>query len=329
MTTKKSTNVRTLTAMPVSKLAIALRAVEWFSPRAAGEVLRKLFFRAPKRRKVMPQEQAILNRAQRSQAATGGESVAVYSWGSAGPRVILVHGWGGNAAQMTPLVEPLLEAGYAVTAFDAPAHGASSGTSMTIPMLAQAVRDVGGANVHLLVAHSMGAASAMLAVTRGFEVERAVFISPPSDPAMWFQRFSEYFQLSPAMRLQTRLALEAHVAMSMEELRATSLGASFNAPLLVIHDRNDREVSHADGETVVKSVPEGRMISTEGLGHRKILSERTVIESTVGFLAGETRNAGCKTCGAQKEGGLEVCARCQLAEDLYDRSRRWSLLSAA
>ena len=43
------------------------------------------------------------------------------------PPVLLLHGWDGRAAQMISFVEPLVDAGYAVLAVDAPAHGASAG----------------------------------------------------------------------------------------------------------------------------------------------------------------------------------------------------------
>ncbi|MCH2000159.1 alpha/beta hydrolase, partial [Achromobacter xylosoxidans] len=36
-----------------------------------------------------------------------GQTVYYYVWGDSGPRVLLVHGWGGDAAQMTAYVEPL------------------------------------------------------------------------------------------------------------------------------------------------------------------------------------------------------------------------------
>jgi pimeloyl-ACP methyl ester carboxylesterase len=38
------------------------------------------------------------------------------------PAVLLVHGWGGNAAQMRAFVFPLLSAGYRVIAYDRPAR---------------------------------------------------------------------------------------------------------------------------------------------------------------------------------------------------------------
>src|SRR5687767_1052462 len=52
----------------------------------------------------------------------GGE-LAVTTWGSSRPAVLLMHGWGGARAQMTGFVDPLLFAGYRVVAYDQPGHG--------------------------------------------------------------------------------------------------------------------------------------------------------------------------------------------------------------
>ena len=55
----------------------------------------------------------------------------MWRWGSRdAPAVLLVHGWGGNAAQMRAFVFPLLSAGYRVIAgtdFDDRLHGGMSG----------------------------------------------------------------------------------------------------------------------------------------------------------------------------------------------------------
>jgi pimeloyl-ACP methyl ester carboxylesterase len=52
-----------------------------------------------------------------------GRHIVTWRWGSVeNPAVLLVHGWGGNAAQMRAFVFPLLSAGYRVIAYDRPAR---------------------------------------------------------------------------------------------------------------------------------------------------------------------------------------------------------------
>ncbi|MEZ4682380.1 MAG: alpha/beta fold hydrolase [Caldilineaceae bacterium] len=62
-----------------------------------------------------------------------------YSWGS-GPTVLLVHGWAGRGSQLAPLVAPLVNAGYRVVAFDAPAHGDSPGDRTNLLEVSNLIR---------------------------------------------------------------------------------------------------------------------------------------------------------------------------------------------
>ncbi|MGZ5446135.1 MAG: alpha/beta hydrolase [Thermoanaerobaculia bacterium] len=56
-----------------------------------------------------------------------------WSWGE-GPAVLLVHGWGGHAAQFQSFVEPLVRAGFRAIAFDAPSHGSSGAPPRHAPV---------------------------------------------------------------------------------------------------------------------------------------------------------------------------------------------------
>src|SRR6201999_2421848 len=91
-------------------------------------------------------------------------SLAVYRWGD-GPSVLLVHGWGGSAGQMTAFGEPLREAGFSVVAFHAPGHGASTGSWLAIPRFAAALAAVARFHgpLHGIIAHSLGGPAALMA----------------------------------------------------------------------------------------------------------------------------------------------------------------------
>jgi pimeloyl-ACP methyl ester carboxylesterase len=106
------------------------------------------FLRPPPPRRNLKREDAILEGADISRlrivpgTENDVEEIAVYHWGKGGRRILLVHGWGGKAAQFFSFVGPLLDAGFEVIAFDAPAHGASSGSFASGPVFARAARTV-------------------------------------------------------------------------------------------------------------------------------------------------------------------------------------------
>src|SRR5262249_23795333 len=144
----------------------------------------------------------------------------VVSWVSgAGPRILLVHGWGGRGAQLGAFVEPLVERGFSVAWFDGPAHGASDGRQATIPEMATGLRAVVDAvgPAHRVIAPWAGAMVTAWAVHRwlleGFVdlPEAIALVAPPADFVAYFEHFARLWRLSDEARGQFRHQLEARV----------------------------------------------------------------------------------------------------------------------
>ena len=64
------------------------------------------------------------------------------------------------------------------------------------------------------------------------------------------------------------------------------MAREMTAPLLVVHDRDDRETFWSEGNALVEAWPGARLISTSGLGHRRVLREPAVIEEARQFVTG-------------------------------------------
>jgi pimeloyl-ACP methyl ester carboxylesterase len=57
---------------------------------------------------------------------------------------------------------------------------------------------------------------------------------------------------------------------------------------LVIHDSNDRFIPHSEAVELAGAWPDGRLITTTGLGHHRILRDPEVIDSAVAFISEST-----------------------------------------
>jgi pimeloyl-ACP methyl ester carboxylesterase len=290
----KSTNVRPVKDAP-PLLRAGVQALAALSPRAAAAVVAPLFFRTPPRRRAEPAERTLLDQAERRDLGDGADALATWTWGRRGPLVLLAHGWGGSVAQLTPLVPPLLAAGYRVVAADAPGHGASAGRTASIPRFARSMARVEALRgpLHGVVAHSMGGAAFSLAAARGLAARRAVFIGPPSDAAQWYRDFVRFLRLPDRAEPALRQAVEGIAGERLDRLNSGALGPALRMPLLVIHDRHDREVALESGERVAADAPDGRLHVTEGLGHRRILRDPGVAALAVEFL-GSAEAAGAR-----------------------------------
>ncbi|HKE17045.1 MAG TPA: alpha/beta fold hydrolase [Kofleriaceae bacterium] len=212
--------------------------------------------------------------------------LAARSWGT-GATALLVHGWNGRGAQLAPIARALAARGYRAVAFDHPAHGDSRGRTVTIPEMADAIQMVseqlGG--VQALVAHSLGAVAATLALSRGgLRPERAAFLAPPLDPEEWVTRFGRALGLPASADGDLIAAIEARAGMSVSALRPLALAPALSTELLIVHDRGDREVPLENGEALAQAWPGAHLVTTDGLGHRRLLASPGVVELVAEFI---------------------------------------------
>ncbi len=316
VSSEKSTNVR-LFALRSSMTVLS--AISTGLAARAGERL----FLSPPHHPAPARERAALADVER--LAFPGRGGILRGWRmGAGPAVLLVHGWGGRSGQLAPLGRALAEAGLAAVAFDGPAHGASDGRIASVSSFADAVGEVAGrVGAVAAVGHSMGGAAVTLALARGLPLGAVVTMGMPRAPAAWFEQFSAALALGPRLREAVRERLERRVGARMADLDLPRLApVRTDVPLLVVHDRGDREVPFEDGAAIAEAWPGARLHATDGLGHRRILRDGAVVEAVVAFLAGALPR--CETCGrlAARPGRSPRCDGCQMASELWDRDGR-------
>jgi len=265
------------------------------------------------------------------EALTGAEPLAVPFQGGRlqawrfgeGPAVLLMHGWGGRGGQMTPLVPALLEKGCSVVTFDAPAHGISSGRLATVPLFGEAAAEVAArVGARAAIGHSMGAAGLSVALLRGLHLDAAVFVAPPRSPAGFFGEFSRALGLRPGVERATRERLERRVGMPLTEFDMPRMAGKQSAPLLVVHDQGDREIPWTDGAAIAAAWPGARMMTTKGLGHRRILRDPDVAARAASFIEERLARCGCGRPASQGSPLEPLCSGCALERELFDRAGR-------
>lgn len=253
-------------------------------PGLAASAGRRLFFMPPRTRR-RPEQRAVLASARRLEIVTSRGKIAGWSWGR-GETVLLLHGWGGHAGQLTPFVGPLLERGFRVLALDLPAHGESPGRQASVRHFADAIAEAVEPFAPLagIVAHSLGSSAAALALSRGLESRAAVFLSPPSRFGPIFERVSRTFGWGESLRRRFERGAEAWVGLRFDDVEPRRLAGAQRTPLLVVHDRSDDEIRVEEGEELARLWPGARVRLTEGLGHYRILRDPATVVETVAFL---------------------------------------------
>ncbi len=221
-----------------------------------------------------------------------GRAIATWRWGSReAPAVLLAHGWGGHAAQMRAFVFPLLSAGFRVIAYDQPAHGVSEGRLTGLPDFAEVLTEIAAyhGDVQAVIGHSLGAAATALAIASGkARFSTAVLVSPPADMVGYSRRFARWYWMPEAVRRAMQAAIEERYGVLWESLDVRRLAARIHARALVVHDRDDRIVPWTQGAQVASHWPGARLLSTDGLGHRRILDDEFVTRAAADFVSGRS-----------------------------------------
>ena len=275
--------------MVLKLLRLAFRIGGRLSPTAAGRMAYKLWF-TPTRFKTPAREKKSLESAEIEYLQINDHSIATYSWGPnnpAMPIVLLVHGWSGRGSQLGSFVQPLLDAGYRVLSFDAPAHGKSSGKQTNLYEVADTLLALQNhyGDFDSVITHSFGGPCIAMAVQRGFTTKRIASICPPATTIGLVEKFNSALHVPEKAASNMIRHIETTFGKTIwEDISMINTVKAFTMPGLLIHDSNDADIPWQEGQAVAQAWNNASFVKTSGLGHRRILRDADVIETTVRFI---------------------------------------------
>ncbi len=270
---------------------LAFRIGGRLSPRLAGRFAYRLWLTSP-RFKTPASERSALESAIVEYHPIKHHKIATYIWGrsmpTAKPTILLVHGWSGRGTQLGAFVEPLLDAGYRVLSFDAPAHGKSSGKQTTIYEITDVILALQQhyGEFDAVITHSFGGPCTALAVQKGLRIEHFVAICPPATIAGLVTKFASALHLTDRTSARLIQRIEKSFGKHIwQELAMTEIVEDIDVPGFVIHDTQDVDIPWEEGQAVACAWNNAPFKITNGLGHRRILRDADVITSAIDFIS--------------------------------------------
>jgi pimeloyl-ACP methyl ester carboxylesterase len=216
----------------------------------------------------------------------GDSALPAASFGQ-GPTVLLVHGWEGSRADMVPLAKALAATGHRAVVFDMPAHGQAGGDTASIPVFADALRAAARAlgPIEAVVAHSVGAAATILALSQERFTDRVVLIGTPAryrDFARAFARGAGLGEMGTASMLAALGRQGLDLSAIDGPVLARRLGG---VDALFLHAPDDRVVSINDARQTAAAWPGARFSEVGNLGHVRLLSDSCLAAQVTDFVA--------------------------------------------
>ena len=215
------------------------------------------------------------------------KEIVVYEYGKSNKKILLVHGWSGRGTQLVKIADELLKLGYMTISFDAPAHGKSKGNSSIMIEFIASILEIEKqyGPFEFAVGHSLGGMSVLNAIKQNLQVKKAVIIGSGDIIQDIIDDFICKLQLKPEYGIKLRDHFEAKFGGKMDDYSAYKAAEKTEIPVLVIHDKDDDDVSVKAAYNIQKHLKQSEIMITEGLGHRKILGDETVIQKIREFIS--------------------------------------------
>jgi pimeloyl-ACP methyl ester carboxylesterase len=214
------------------------------------------------------------------------KEIVVYHYGESTHKILLVHGWSGRGTQLYKIADELLKNGFSTLSFDAPGHGKSPGNATimiefieTILFLQQKYGPFEAA-----IGHSLGGISLLNANRKGLKIKHLITIGSADIIKDIIDDFVNNLKLQPKIGIALQHHFEKKYGQSMHDFSAFLSAKDVDIPVLIIHDKDDTEVSVKCAINIHKNLKKGQLMITKGLGHRKILGNTDVLEKTIDFL---------------------------------------------
>ena len=255
-------------------------------PEYALQRLYQLFCEPRKGKLKLKELPSFLKKAERKTFNVGKDNIMTYHWKNNGKRILLVHGWESNSGRWEEVVERLHGLGYEIIAFDAPAHGLSSGNELHVPLFAECIKTVQDKyHAHFAIGHSAGAMSLVFQnyafpETQGFE--KLVLLGSPSEMTKIIKDMAHILRLKDKVVQDLDQFFKQKFGFYFKEFSIAKFAQHMKSPSLVIHDKYDRIAPVKAAHAIAGNLENGQLIITEGQGHS--LNKRSVIDHYVEFI---------------------------------------------
>ncbi len=242
-------------------------------------------FVTPRKGKILPFQASYLEEAKHDWMKVAGKRIKTYQWTGFKETVLLVHGWESNAFRWRNLIRYLKEEGYGILAFDAPAHGHSSGSILNVMLYAECAHHaVEQYKPDYIIGHSMGG---MAAVYHQYlypdtSLKKIVTIGSPSDLYDIMMQYQKILRFNNRVLQALDDYYKMHFGFGIQDFSTAQYAKDIRIPGFIIHDELDTIAPVKASEKVHAAWENSRFLRTSGLGHS--MHQEEVNEAIIRFL---------------------------------------------
>jgi len=262
-----------------------LNSLSVISPATAGKQGFNIFC-TPIAPPVKSHHHQFLETARKFHFHTEGNQLQAYQWGQGKKKILFLHGWQSHSFRWKKYIKAFSPEEYSIYAFDAPAHGLSSGKYINIPIYSDAIKaflqKIGAMDA--VISHSMGSFSALHALHhhQDIEVNKLVLLGSPGEANDFIYFYQNMTGLSDRTLQHILNYFERILNRKPDYFSAPAFASTLKVPGLIIHDKGDDEAPYHHAQRIHEVWTQSKLITTEGFGHN--LRNPEVIEMVKDFV---------------------------------------------
>lgn len=242
-------------------------------------------FCTPRNGKVLPDQEYYLEYAEDEVITVDHTEIQTYRWKGMGDTILLVHGWESNSHRWNVLIKKLQRLHYNIIAFDAPAHGYSTGPILNVPLYDNCLQKV----IELyrpnhIIGHSIGGMTVLYNQYKyqNPETEKLIILGAPAELSRITKEFQDALQLSKHFMQALEKYFSELYGYKFTEFSTCDFVQQIQTKGLIIHDLHDPVAPIVESKNVHHNWKNSELLTTQGVGHS--LRSETVDHAIISFL---------------------------------------------
>jgi pimeloyl-ACP methyl ester carboxylesterase len=218
------------------------------------------------------------------------KDIHLLSYGFSDKKILLSHGWAGRSTQLFMIAHTLLEKGFMVISFDAPAHGKSTGKRTNLIEYIETIKAIHEefGLFEAAIGHSFGAMALMNAQANSPIFKCLVTVGSADKVDDILLNFATNLGLDSNFGKKLIHYFEKKWNINLSDYDTSNAAKKVKIPAFIIHDTTDGDVSVSCAINIRQSLDKGTLFITNGLGHTKILRHKNTTQSIVNFITQNT-----------------------------------------
>lgn len=262
-----------------------INCLVFISPKKASQLAYKLFSE-PRDGKLNPNKlPEMLTVAEKSVFSDGEHEIQTYIWKGNNHKILLVHGWESNSWRWEKFLPHLQKTGSTIFAFDAPAHGFSTGKEFTVPKYANTIAEfVKIHNPNVLIGHSIGGAACIYYqyLHQNKNIDKMILLGAPSDLKNLIINYCNMLSLNSRLQFHLENTFSEKFKRQVNDFSANKFAMDIATKALVVHDIHDTIVALSEAEKIKSNWKNATYIETKNLGHS--LHDDALYQKLIDFL---------------------------------------------